>query len=79
MAKIKHKLWCVSFKHEEMESETIYHVDTTTQKKALDIATEEFINNNQMYFDDREFFENELASGDLDIIAFQITQSSILK
>ncbi len=79
MTKIKHKLWCVSFKHEEMESETIYHVDTTTHDKAINIATEEFINNNQMYFDDRELFDEELENGNLDIIAFPVNQSDILK
>jgi hypothetical protein len=79
MAKTKNKLWCVSFKHDEMESETIYHVDALTRSKAENIATAEFIRCNEIYSDDDELFENELASGDLDIIAFEVKKSEILK
>jgi hypothetical protein len=79
MAKSKKKLWCVSFKHEDMESEAIYHVRALTRSKAESIATETFLNNQEIYEDNEEQFEFELENGILSVIAFEVINSEILE
>ena len=73
------KLWCVSFKHEDMESEDIYHVRALTRSKAESIATDAFLNSQEIYEDNEEQFEFDSENGILSMIAFEVVNSEILK
>ena len=73
------KLWCVSIKQEDDESETIFHVKAADLAKAKEIATDNYVENNGFYQGDFELFNEDCDNGDVTIYGFEIMETDILE
>ena len=67
------KLWCISIKLLDDESETIFHAKALAQEEAIELATEYFVENHGFYQGDRDLFEGDNALGIINTYAFEVT------
>lgn len=73
------QLWCVSIKHEDDESETIYHVRAVDKATAEDIATKDYVENSGFYEGDFELFASDLENSTVNQYSFEVREVDILE
>lgn len=73
------KLWCVSIKHEDDISETIKLVRTDDSSKAVELATNDYVENSGFYQGDFESFEQDCESGVVETYSFEVKDEDILE
>jgi hypothetical protein len=73
------KLWCVSIKREDDESETIFHVKAENLAKAKEIATDDWVESSGFYQGSFALFNKDLDNGGVIIYGFEIMETDILE
>lgn len=73
------KLFCVSVKHENDESETLFHIKTETIDRAKEFAANDYAENHGFYQGDLELFKEDENNGDVVIYAFEIRETDIIE